>query len=229
MFATGDMFAASMSIDYTIGWMCDRVGEQLYLAPVVNTASATADQVTARIPFTGAYRLLNFTGNIAKKGLMERLQHLATYLDGPDSPISKYTLKHQVIDLITLFPSNCCQALQLASTLNPHNYKRVYVIEPSYHRGDGKAYETYGISKEAGAIVVVRPDQYVGLIVSLKDFTLLDEYFALFMLPAKDGGYPGSKVEKVSPPDWSKVENQKVSHTHAVVAENGVMAAGGKA
>lgn len=69
----------------------------------------------------------------------------------------------------SIFPSN-----------DPHTaYKKVYVDGPSCelmdsslgaeraradtfaadHRGDGKAYEAYGISKEQGAIVVVRPDQ----------------------------------------------------------------------
>jgi phenol 2-monooxygenase len=68
----------------------------------------------------------------------------------------------------------------------------------------------------------------VGLIVGLEDHSLLDEYFASFMLPAKDGGYAGSKVEKVLPPDWSKVEKQEVSHNRAVFA-NGDTTAGGKA
>ncbi|GAA5913952.1 uncharacterized protein JCM6883_000131 [Sporobolomyces salmoneus] len=249
VFATGNLFAAGMSIDYADSTISGKsqskhelaknlkVGERFYSAQVVNAASATADQITTRIPFTGAYRLLIFAGNIAEKGPMERLQRLATYLDGPDSPVSKYTPstlpRWSVIDPITIHssPRTAVELYDLPqpSIFHPHNYKRVYVDEPSYHRGDGKAYETYGISKEAGAIVVVRPDQYVGLIVGLEDFTLLDEYFASFMLAAKDGGYPGSKVEKVSPPDWSKVENQKVSHTHAVVAENSVTAAGGKA
>lgn len=31
------------------------------------------------------------------------------------------------------------------------------------------------------------------------------------MLPAKDGGCPGSKVPKVLPPDWSKVAKQEIA------------------
>lgn len=129
------------------------------------------------------------------------------------------------------------------------------------HHGDGKAYETYGISKEVGAIVVVRPDQCdfyfppltssttrvadvtlflfdtdVGLVVGLEDFDALDDYFGGFMIPARDGGYPGDQVDKVAPPDWSKVERQEVSHSRAVFATktppsatNGTLAAGGQA
>lgn len=66
----------------------------------------------------------------------------------------------------------------------------------------------------------------VGLIAGLEDFDLLDDYFASFMIPAKDGGLPGSKIEKVSPPDWDKVENQKISSSFAIDKKT---SAGGKA
>ncbi|GAA5961789.1 hypothetical protein JCM3765_004073 [Sporobolomyces pararoseus] len=249
VFATGNLFAAGMSIDYADSIVSGKtaskpelatklkVGERFFSAQVVNAASATPDQLTTRIPFTGAYRLLIFAGDVAQKGPIDRLKRLANYLDGPDSPVSKYTPgklpRWSVIDPITIH-SSPRTSLELydfpqPSIFHPHNYKRIYVDEPSYHRGDGKAYETYGISKETGAIVVVRPDQYVGLIVGLEDYSLLDDYFSSFMLPAKDGGYPGDKVEKVSSPDWSKVEKQQVSNCRAIFATNGDTAAGGKA
>jgi phenol 2-monooxygenase len=46
----------------------------------------------------------------------------------------------------------------------------------------GKIHERYGISHSAGAIVVVRPDGYVGTIASLDELAALDAYFAGFML-----------------------------------------------
>ena len=46
----------------------------------------------------------------------------------------------------------------------------------------GKAYESYGIAPE-GAIVVVRPDGYVGMVAPLDGAAELDQYFAGFMLP----------------------------------------------
>lgn len=41
---------------------------------------------------------------------------------------------------------------------------------------DDKLYATYGISPEVGAIAVVRPDGYVGLVSSLRDVSKVDEY-----------------------------------------------------
>ncbi|GAA6017808.1 hypothetical protein JCM11491_004628 [Sporobolomyces phaffii] len=246
VFSTGNLFAAGMSIDYANSTISGKaqskpelatnlvVGERFYSAQVVNAASATADQLTTRIPFTGAYRVLVFAGNVAEPGPMARLKRLAEYLDSPESPVSKFTPSHlprwSVIDPVTIHSSPRTSVelydFPQPSIFHPHNYKRIYVDEPSYHRGDGKAYETYGISKEVGAIVVVRPDQYVGLVVGLEDYALLDDYFSAFLVAAKDGGLPGHKIERVSPPDWSQVEHQEVSDSRAVSAET---SAGGKA
>ena len=47
----------------------------------------------------------------------------------------------------------------------------------------GRIHERYGISRSAGALVVVRPDGYVGTIAPLDELAILDDYFAGFMLP----------------------------------------------
>jgi phenol 2-monooxygenase len=46
----------------------------------------------------------------------------------------------------------------------------------------GKIHERYGISRSAGALVVVRPDGYVGIIAPLDELAALDAYFSGFML-----------------------------------------------
>ena len=45
----------------------------------------------------------------------------------------------------------------------------------------GQIHERYGINRTAGAVVVVRPDGYVGTIAPLDQLTLLDDYFSRFM------------------------------------------------
>ncbi|GJN93616.1 hypothetical protein Rhopal_006673-T1 [Rhodotorula paludigena] len=248
VFATGNLFAAGMSINYTDSIVVGKdgskgavrsrpelasklaVGERFFSAQVVNHASATADQLTTRIPYTGAFRILVFPGDVAKPQLMQRLEKFAAYLDSPESVVSKYTPSNlprwSIIDPVTIHAAERT-SLELydfpqPSIFHPHNYKRLYVDGPSHHRGDGKAYEAYGISKEEGAVVVVRPDQYIGLITGLEDTDTLDAYFAQFMLPAKDGGFPGSKVPKVLPPDWSKVAKQEIAKTLAVEEVNAI-------
>lgn len=50
-----------------------------------------------------------------------------------------------------------------------------------FQRVGGKGYETYGVDKVKGAIVVVRPDGYVGMIAPYEALDDLKEYFAGFM------------------------------------------------
>jgi phenol 2-monooxygenase (NADPH) len=46
----------------------------------------------------------------------------------------------------------------------------------------GWIHERYGISRTAGALIVVRPDGYVGTVAPLDGLTALDTYFAGFMI-----------------------------------------------
>lgn len=119
----------------------------------------------------------------------------------PSSPLSADSSDRHALELYdfpqpSIFPAH-----------DPHAaYKKIFCDGPSYHRGDGKLYEAYGIPKDQGAIVVVRPDMYTGLVTGLEDTDVLDAYFGQFMLPAADGGYPGSACGVVQPPAWEEVE-----------------------
>lgn len=52
-----------------------------------------------------------------------------------------------------------------------------------YKRAGGGGYDAYGIGPD-GAIIVVRPDGYVGTVAPLQDLSYLDSYFASFLVPA---------------------------------------------
>lgn len=47
------------------------------------------------------------------------------------------------------------------------DYDKVFVDSESYHDGHGHAYEGYGVDPQKGAVVLVRPDGYIGLVTSL--------------------------------------------------------------
>ncbi len=50
-----------------------------------------------------------------------------------------------------------------------------------YARVGGGGYEAYGIDKQRGAIVVVRPDGYVGVVAPFERVDDVNAYFASFM------------------------------------------------
>jgi len=65
---------------------------------------------------------------------------------------------------------------------------RAFLDDTDYTgRLGGKAYATYGIGT-SGAVVVVRPDGYVGMIAPLNGVEDLSEYFTSFLNPS--GGIP---------------------------------------
>lgn len=45
-------------------------------------------------------------------------------------------------------------------------------------------YDTYGVSRDVGLVVVVRPDGYVGLISSLTDFSQIETYLSACLVRA---------------------------------------------
>ena len=60
---------------------------------------------------------------------------------------------------------------------------RVLLDDEDMHgRSGGGGYAKYGIDERAGAIVVVRPDGYVGTVAPLDGVPFLNAYFAAFLL-----------------------------------------------
>lgn len=55
-------------------------------------------------------------------------------------------------------------------------------LSPSFHQC-GKAYERYGIDPHVGAIVVVRPDGYVGTVAPFEELDTVNNYFSAFVKP----------------------------------------------
>jgi hypothetical protein len=84
----------------------------------------------------------------------------------------------------SLFPSHAPRDILLNGEYTIPFQKMIRVLlddtDVTGTRG-GQIYERYGISRSKGALVVVRPDGYVGAIAPLDDLAALDVYFAGFM------------------------------------------------
>ena len=63
------------------------------------------------------------------------------------------------------------------------SFRRVFIddVDITGEQG-GKAYENFGIGPE-GAVVIVRPDGYVGLVSTLYDAEAIFEYFRAWEIP----------------------------------------------
>ncbi len=63
----------------------------------------------------------------------------------------------------------------------------------SYHEGFGDAYGNYGVDKEEGCAVIMRPDQYVAWVGGVDDFESMERFFGGFMVEQEEwkGGRNG--------------------------------------
>jgi phenol 2-monooxygenase len=146
----------------------------------------------------GTYRLFVFAGNCADTNQMERVFKFGDYIDSAASVVSRFTPRgaprNSVIEIYTIH-SNTREQLDMQdfpapSLYPPYGYDAIYADAPTYHSGHGLAYDKYGIDKNHGAIVVVRPDGYVGLVCNLEDTKQIDAYFNNALLaPAQPTGH----------------------------------------
>lgn len=62
---------------------------------------------------------------------------------------------------------------------------KTYIDDEHYNLGHGHAYEKYGVEAEKGAVVIVRPDQYVAKVLRLEDGEGVERFFEGCLLEPK--------------------------------------------
>jgi phenol 2-monooxygenase len=78
-----------------------------------------------------------------------------------------------IIDLIVIHPLQ----QRFEWTDIPRSVKRLAEMRTYGVAKKEDAYEVYGVSKDKGAVVVVRPDGYVGTISHLDSYQTVEAYF----------------------------------------------------
>ncbi|KAF4627178.1 hypothetical protein G7Y89_g10976 [Cudoniella acicularis] len=62
---------------------------------------------------------------------------------------------------------------------------KIYIDDESYNSGYGDAYQFYGVDAAKGAVVIVRPDQHVALVVDVENHELISDLFSGFAVPQR--------------------------------------------
>ena len=164
------------------------IGMRFHSAPVVRLADAKPVQLGHAARADGAWRLYAFADANA-----EKLRALMTFLEKSDqSPVRRYTPAaaniDSVIDVRAVFQQGHrdLRVEDLPPLLLPRkgrfgliDYEKVYT--PDLKTGPD-IFVLRGIDRARGALVVVRPDQYVANVLPLDGQEALASYFAAFML-----------------------------------------------
>jgi phenol 2-monooxygenase/3-hydroxybenzoate 4-monooxygenase len=170
------------------------IGTRFHSAPVVRVSDARPLHLGHVGKADGRWRLYAFAGandpTTCEAGVLALCRFLET---SPDSPVRKYTRPGQdpdaVFDLRAIFQQahrdldiGAMPALLLPrkGRHGLRDYEKVFC--PDLKNGPD-IFDLRGIDRAKGALVVVRPDQYVAHVLPLDAHQALAGFFAGFMLP----------------------------------------------
>ncbi|MDR3454638.1 MAG: FAD-dependent monooxygenase [Rhodoferax sp.] len=164
------------------------IGMRFHSAPVVRLADAKPVHLGHAARADGAWRIYAFADASGKQ-----LRDLALFLAGsPNSPVSRFTPTgadiDSVIDVRAVFQQGHLdlKVEELPSILMPRkgcfgliDYEKAYCTDV---KNGPDIFDLRGIDREKGAMVVVRPDQYVSHILPLDAHDELTAFFGQFLL-----------------------------------------------
>jgi phenol 2-monooxygenase len=169
------------------------VGMRFHSAPVVRVADGKPMQLGHVARADAAWRLYAFADADGTQ-----LRALAEFLaQSPDSPLRRFTPKgadpDSVIDLRAIYPQDhrSIDLGALPAALLPRkgrlgliDYEKAFSASP---RAGQDIFELRGIDRAQGALVVVRPDQYVAHVLPLGAHQALADFFGCFMRAQRAG------------------------------------------
>jgi phenol 2-monooxygenase len=164
------------------------IGMRFHSAPVRRLADAKAMHLGHVARADGAWRIYAFADATG-----QRLRKLAAFLaESPNSPIRRFTPagadSDSVIDLRAVFqqPHRELEVETLPSALLPRKGRFGLIDYEKVYAPDGKSaadiFDLRGIDREVGAMVIVRPDQYVSNVLPLDAHDELAAFFGQFLL-----------------------------------------------
>lgn len=151
-----------------------------------------------RLPSDGRWRILDFCGDFkSSPTLTSQLTAVGAYFSSPESFISKYTRSgdriDSVIELILVHASSPDSvewydfplAFRPRDSRRVMDYWKIYGDMENLHGGTGDAYEKYGLQRDTGALVVLRPDGYVAMVTTpdMAGVEEVDRFFSGFLMP----------------------------------------------
>ncbi|KAI0202839.1 FAD binding domain-containing protein [Astrocystis sublimbata] len=163
---------------------------------VLAQSDARPWQLHHRMPSDGRFRLVVFSGDVSKPQRQKTVNDLGDWLAtdiipkyprmtlspgaDPHGSATKFKTDRQpsIIDVLLIHSAKRADVeflRDLHEIYHPFddklgwNLDQVFADEESHHDGHGHAYEGYGVDPEEGALVIVRPDGYVGLVTSIEE------------------------------------------------------------
>ncbi|KAI8996410.1 FAD binding domain-containing protein [Trametes punicea] len=162
------------------------VGERMVPHDFIRAADARPYNIQDVLPSDTRFKILVFVGNSVDPVQAARVQALAEEMDRPSSFYHRFGQGQPstVFDILSISSAKKQDVnyTDLPRLFRQHWSKVLLDDTDMYARVGGGGYEAYGIEPQRGAIVVVRPDGYVGMVAPLERLKDVDAYFDSFMV-----------------------------------------------
>ncbi|KAJ5588409.1 hypothetical protein N7537_011087 [Penicillium hordei] len=169
-------------------------GERVRPVKLRNHADGGTRWTTSALESDGRFRILVLAGDIRNPMQKQRIETLSEALNGQTSsdisPLGRYLeipgRFKSPIDVLTIHTSpwkeveffDFPEILRPFDPVNGWAYDKIWCDDACMFDRycDGTAYEKWGVDRVLGALVVVRPDQYIGWVGELGDVEDLTQY-----------------------------------------------------
>ncbi|KAH7384134.1 FAD binding domain-containing protein [Phaeosphaeria sp. MPI-PUGE-AT-0046c] len=171
------------------------VGMRFPSAQVIRFCDCKAVQLQSVLRSEGKWRVVVFGGNVTNGNQRGRLEKLAAVLQ---AMTRCFTLPSadmdSVIEPILVLSSKFSETEQesipdyfwpVSGKWGIRDLHKTYIDDEHYNAGHGHAYDRYGVESSVGAVVIVRPDQYVSKITTLNDAVGIEKFFQGCLLEQK--------------------------------------------
>ena len=203
-FITHGRYTAGMSVTYTPSALTGtadhqdlakgfEIGNRFHSAPVIRLADAKPMELGHTVLADARWHLFAFTPDEDPMAEGSAIHKLCDFLDSDASPMRRFTAPganvDSVIDLRAVFqqPYRELSLDRMPALLLPKKGKLGLVDYEKMFCPDLKTgrdiYDLRGIDRQKGAIVIVRPDQYVAHVLPIDAHEDLAAFFAGFLLP----------------------------------------------
>jgi phenol 2-monooxygenase len=177
------------------------VGKRFHSAPVLRVADAKPVHLGHAVKADGRFRIFAFAGAGNPAASNSAIRRLCDFLgEDRESPVRKYTPRGEdidaVIDVRAVFQQTHrdLDIEAMPGLLLPrkgryglHDYEKMFCVDS---KGGNDIFAMRGIDREAGCMVIVRPDQYVAHVMPLDAHEQLATFFGGFMLPKSHNEAP---------------------------------------
>ncbi|KAF7377670.1 hypothetical protein MSAN_00189900 [Mycena sanguinolenta] len=151
------------------------VGQRMPPQLFIRAADGRPVELQDLLPSNTLFKLLVFTGDTVTAAL----GHLAANLQ---EIVDKFATNVELISILSPAKQPDFCFMDLPGALRPHWTKVLSDEKDLRGTEGGNAYAAYGIDPHAGALVCVRPDGYVGIVVPLEEASNIASYFTSFMV-----------------------------------------------